>query len=55
LETKKYTFKKCSNKEFVNWAQSKQDLHYKKQNTLNPKKLMSLAKDKYTTQVKEGT
>jgi hypothetical protein len=48
-------YKKCGDEEFVNWVQSKQDSYYEKQITLNPEKLMSLAKDKYTTQVEEGT
>jgi hypothetical protein len=48
-------YKKCSDEEFVNWVQSKQDAYYEKQITLNPEKLMSFAKDKYTTQVEEGT
>jgi hypothetical protein len=47
-------YKKCSGKEFVNWVQSKQDSYYEKQIMLNPKKPMSLAKDKYMTQIKDG-
>jgi hypothetical protein len=48
-------YKKCCDEEFVSWVQSKQDAYYEKVITLNPDKLMSLAKDKYTTQVEEET